>query len=104
MAVLGCRSLLLVILIRTRRWKNLSFSHGAKIFENVCVMNHQEIMEQLNTIKRHPGRIFTKFEKDDGIVLKSRFLCVLLGFLLNFQAIPIMNHYSMVHDNLNTLH
>ena len=26
----------------------------------------QKIMEYLNTIKRHPGRIFMKFEKDEG--------------------------------------
>ena len=32
-------------------------------FENVCVM-FQEIIGYLSTIKRYPGRIFIKFERD----------------------------------------
>ena len=38
MAVLGCRSLMLVIIITIRRWRNLGFSQSVKIFENVSVM------------------------------------------------------------------
>ena len=30
--------------------------------------------------------------KDMKVVLKYHFMCVLLGFSQNFQAIPIMNH------------
>ena len=41
------------------------FSESAENFNNVCVML-QKIMEYLNTIKRYPGRIFVKFEKDEG--------------------------------------
>ena len=40
------------------------FSHGTENFEKVCVIL-QNIMEYLNTIKRHLGRIFMKFERDE---------------------------------------
>ena len=65
MAVLGCRSPLLVIITRIRRWRNLDFSQRSENFENICVML-QIIIEYLNTIKRYSGRIFVKFERDDG--------------------------------------
>ena len=39
MAVLGCRSLVLVIIIiRIGRWRNPGFSQGSENFENICVM------------------------------------------------------------------
>ena len=52
----------------------------------------QKIMEYLNTIKRYSGRIFMKFERDEGS-FEIHTVCVLLGFSLNFQDILIMNHY-----------
>ena len=39
MAVLGCRSLVLVILMIIRkRWRNPGFSQRSENYENVCVM------------------------------------------------------------------
>ena len=37
-----------------------------KIHEILYCVMLQKIMEYLNTIKRHPGRISMKFEKDEG--------------------------------------
>ena len=88
MTVLGCRSLVLVIIIM----RNLGFSQSAENFESVCVML-QEIMGYLNTIKRYPARIFMKFETDE---FKGSFeisFCVCsIRIYTKFWAIPIMNH------------
>ena len=37
-AVLGCRSPLLVIITRIRRWRNPGFSQRSENFGNICVM------------------------------------------------------------------
>ena len=67
MAVLGCRSLLLGLITRIiiRRWRNPGFSQRLENFENVSVML-QKIIEYLIAIKRYSGRIFIKFERDEG--------------------------------------
>ena len=44
----------------------------------------QEIIECLNTIKIYSGRIFMKFERNAGIVLKCYFINVPVGFSQNF--------------------
>ena len=46
---------------------------SAEIFENVGVV-FQDTMAYLHTIKRLPGRIFIKFERDEGSV-KLSFSC-----------------------------
>ena len=65
MAVLDCRSLVLVITIIIRRWRNPGFLQRSENFENICVIL-QIIIECLNTIKRYSGRIFINFERDKG--------------------------------------
>ena len=89
MTVLGCRSLVLVIIIRRR---NLGFHKVLKNFESVCVML-QEIMGYLNTIKRYPARIFMKFETYEfkGSFEISFCVCSIRNFT-KFWAILIMNH------------
>ena len=57
MAVLGCRSLVLGIITRIRRWRNLGFSQSVKIFENVSAMLRKIKGIYLNTIKRYFGRV-----------------------------------------------
>ena len=69
--------------------ENSGFSQRSENFENVCV-TVQKLIEYLNTVERYSGRIFIKFKRDEGSFEIS--LCVLLGFSLNFQVIPIMNH------------
>ena len=92
MAVLGCRSIVLVIrIIIRKRWRNLGFSQSAENFENIYVIL-QKTIEYLNTIKRYSGRLFIKFERNKGIVLKFHFLGILLRFSQTFWLISIMNH------------
>ena len=52
-----------MIIVRIRKWRNLAFSQRSD--DNVCVMP-QKVIECLNTIKRHSGRIFIKFERSEG--------------------------------------
>ena len=90
MAVLGCRSLVLVIIIRRRRWRNQGFSQRSENFENVCVML-QKVIEYLNTIKRYSGRIFIKFDRDEGSFEVS--LCVRsIRVFTKFLGDRSMNH------------
>ena len=63
-----------IIITRIRRWRNLDFSQRSENFENIYVML-QIIIECLNTIKRYSGRIFIKFERDDGSFEISLCVC-----------------------------
>ena len=73
-----------------RRWRNPGFSQRSENFENVSVML-QKIIEYLIAIKRYSGRIFIKFERDEGSFEIS--LCVhSIRVLTKFWVIPIMNH------------
>ena len=86
-------SLMPVIIIRiTTRWRNLSFSHGTENFEKVCVML-QNIMEYLNTIKRHLGRIFMKFERDEDSEIS---FCVCSTRIFNYELLVDDTAYSTV--------
>ena len=58
---------------------------SAEIYENVGVV-FQDTMAYLHTIKRLPGRIFIKFERDEGSV-KLSLLC---AFYQDFCIIPVI--------------
>ena len=61
MAVLGCMSLVLVIIIIIRRWRFSDVSQNLEKYENIF-LRLPELFAHLNRIKEHPGRIFVKFE------------------------------------------
>ena len=80
-----CRLVISITIIRI--WRIRVFLQRSENFENICVMFRKTI-EYLNTIKRYSGRIFIKFERDEGSSLCVRSI----RFSLNFRAISIMNH------------
>ena len=92
MAVLGCRSIVLVIrIIIRKRWRNLGFSQSAENFENIYVIL-QKTIEYLNTIKRYSGRLFIKFERNKGsfeISFSWRSIKIFTNFLVDLYYEPL---------------
>ena len=68
--------------------------HSAENFKNIFVM-FQEIMGYLNMIKRYPGRIFMKFERDEGQAITS-------GGLRGLDEPPILTSFFETVININT--
>ena len=81
--------------MRIRRWKNPGFSQRSENFENACIML-QKIIEYLNRIKRYSGKIFIKFERDEGSFENSCYVCS-IRISLNFGR-SLLQTTSVVHD------
>ena len=59
-----------------------------------------KIIEYLNTTKRYSGRILQSL-KEMKVILKIHFVCILLGFPLNFLGDPYYERPTMVHDSIS---